>query len=347
MRLFISIILLLSASCKPYDQKGGRELLAATEARPHFAFPTANVELLTTGGETNFFARTNLERPWQSGAFGCVRNNRTRLHEGIDILSQVRDTKNEPIDQVTASRKGEIVYVNKNIAASNYGKYVVLIHDADSLPVYTLYGHLRNIEEDLAVGYTVEAGEAIGVLGRTANTRDEIAQWRAHLHFEIGVQVNSKFDLWFSTWYKDSNNHHGNWSGLNLLGLDAAQILKLSKSGQFSFKEYLMSLPALCRVTVFQKNLDWIDRYPELIVNSNKGGGGPTAWDLELNYNGIPVKITPRQGEVKNGGAKYQIIEVYEDVLAKHPCSGLVFRKGQKWIFTGKGKRLMNLLLFR
>ena len=149
MRLFISITLLLSASCKPYDQKRGRERLAVTEARPHFAFPTGNIELLNTGGETNFFARTNLERPWQSGAFGCVRNSRTRLHEGIDILSQVRDTKNEPIDQVTASRKGKVVHVSRNIAASNYGKYVVLIHNADGLPAYTLYGHLRSIEEDL------------------------------------------------------------------------------------------------------------------------------------------------------------------------------------------------------
>ena len=347
MRLFISIILLLSAACKPYDQKRGRELLAATETHPYFTFPTGNIELLNAGGETNFFARTNLERPWQSGAFGCVRNSRTRFHEGIDILSQVRDTKNEPIDQVTASRRGKVVYVNRNIAASNYGKYVVLMHDADGLPAYTLYGHLRSVEEDLAMGYTVEAGEAIGVLGRTANTRDEIAQWRAHLHFEIGVQINSKFDLWFATWYKDSDNHHGNWSGLNLLGLDAAQILKLSKSGQFSFKEYLMSLPTLCRVTVFQENLDWIDRYPELIGNSNNGGGVPTAWDLDLNCNGIPIRITPRRDEVVSGGAKYQIIDVYEDVRAKHPCSGLLFRKGQKWIFTGKGKRLMDLLLFR
>ena len=127
MRLFISIILLLSASCKPYDQKRGRELHVVTETHPCFAFPTGNIELLNPGGETNFFARTNLERPWQSGAFGCVRNSRTRFHEGIDILSQVRDTKNEPIDQVTASRKGKVVHVNRSIAASNYGKYIVLM----------------------------------------------------------------------------------------------------------------------------------------------------------------------------------------------------------------------------
>ena len=347
MRLLISIILLLSASCKPYEQKGDRELLAAAEARVHFAFPTANVELLKAGGETNFFARTNLERPWQSGAFGCVRNSGTRLHEGIDILSQVRDTKNEPVDEVKASRKGKVVHLNRNIAASNYGKYAVLIHNVDGLPVYTLYAHLRNIEGDLVVGCSVEEGEVIGVLGRTANTRDEIAQWRAHLHFEVGVQVNTEFDRWFGTWYKGGNNHHGNWSGLNLLGLDAAQILKLSKSGQFSFKEYLMSLPILCRVTVFQKNVDWIDRYPELIDNSNNDGEAPTAWDLDLNWNGIPIRITPRKDEVISGGAKYQIIDVYEDVRAKHPCNGLLFRKGQKWIFTSKGKRLMDLLLFR
>ena len=347
MRLLAGIIILVLASCNRYENTSVRESISAPKQIPGFSFPTANTQLLKAGGETNFFARTNLERPWQSGAFGCVRNSRSRIHEGVDILSLVRDGENEPIDEVFASRHGDVVHVNRNVSASNYGKYVVLSHDVNGLPAYTLYAHLRSIEKDIAAGTKLDAGAVIGILGRTANTREEIAKWRAHLHFEIGVQINSKFDQWFSTWYKGGDNHHGNWSGINLLGMDAAQILKLNAEGQFNLGQYLGSMTPLCRVTVFQKNVDWIDRYPELIDGVRDTQAEPVAWDLDLNFNGIPIRMLPRGKEAESHGAKYRISNVYEDVLVNHPCSGLVFRKGQKWVFTGKGRRLMDLLLFR
>jgi len=315
------------------------------EKGPAFLFPTANRELLKSGGETNFFTPTGPGRPWTGGAFGCVRNSGGRMHEGIDIFCQKRDAKGEPIDKVRASRAGTVVHVSGNVAASNYGKYVVLRHELDGLPVYSLYAHLRSIEEGLAVGDELAAADLIGVLGRTANTREGIVKARAHLHFEIGVWANSNFNGWFDRWYKDGKNLHGNWNGLNLLGLDAAEILRQADAGRFKLLDHLKSQPVICRVRVHQTKLDWVERFPQLLAD--EGEGKISAWDLDLNFNGVPVRMQPVRGEVKTGGAKYALLEVDAKVRAKYPCSGLVFRKGSRWVFTSKGNRAMDLLLFQ
>ena len=129
--------------------------------------------------------------------------------------------------------------------------------------------------------------------------------------------------------------------------MDAAQILKLNSKGKFSLEEYLKSMPVLCNVTVFQGGIDWVDRYPELIDDTNMGRETAVAWDLDLNFSGIPIRMVPRYGKVESFGAKYRIRHVDGSVRDNYPCSGLVFRKGQKWVFTSKGQRLMDLLIFR
>ncbi len=315
---------------------------------PAFQFPTANRELLKDGGETNFFTATNPERPWTSGAFGCVRNSGTRFHEGIDIKSMEQDGEGESIDTVMAARSGKMVYINRNISASNYGKYAVLLHDLEGLPLYTLYAHLRNVDEALNVGDVIDAGATLGTLGRTTNTRDGISKTRAHLHFEIGVQVNTKFSQWFDRWYKDGNNFHGGWNGMNLLGLDGAKILKRANAGSLEILEHLKSEPILCRLMIFLEDFDWLERFPQLVVDDNLEDRAPIqAWEVHLNFNGIPVRMIPVRNEVQSGGAKYKILKVDDKIMKNHPCSGLIFRKGQQWVFTAKGKRAMDLLLYK
>ena len=320
----------------------------AVLAGPIFRFPTANHELLKAGGETNFFTATNPERPWSSGAFGCVRNSGTRLHEGIDIKSMERDDDGESIDTVMAVRSGKVVYINRNVSASNYGKYTVLLHEVEGLPLYTLYGHLRNVDEALNVGDVIDAGATLGTLGRTTNTGDGISKKRAHLHFEIGMQVNTKFSQWFDRWYKDGNNFHEDWNGMNMLGLDGAEILKRANAGSFEILEYLKSEPTLCRLIIFREDFDWLERFPQLVDDDDlENKEAIQAWQVDLNFNGIPVRMIPVRNEVQSGGAKYRILKVDDKILEKHPCSGLIFRKGQQWVFTGKGQRAMDLLLYR
>jgi murein DD-endopeptidase MepM/ murein hydrolase activator NlpD len=356
MKWFACIIALLVATiaCKPKAQSardgntspGSPVILVEPEIV--FQFPTANRELLKPGGETNFFTRTNPARPPSSGAFGCVRNSRTRMHEGIDIAAQQRDADGESTDPVHASRAGKVVYINKNVAASNYGRYVVLTHVLQGLPVYTLYAHLRSVREGLKEGDMLSAGEPLGVLGRSANTRDGISKARAHLHFEIGVQFNTRFNRWFKHWYKDGNNFHGPWNGVNLAGLDAAAILRSSDTREFDLKKHLTEQPILCRVEVFQGELDWAERYPQLVADSEPADAPQIqSWELSLNFNAIPVALKPIRESRKSAGAKYRLLEVDETVRSAHPCSGLVFKRGARWTFTSKGQRVMDLLIFR
>jgi hypothetical protein len=89
-------------------------------------------------------------------------------------------------------------------------------------------------------------------------------------------------------------------------------------------------------------------RFRQLIADADvKNTETIKAWEVDLNFNGIPVRMVPVRDEIQSGGAEYRILQVDDNTLKEHPCSGLVFRKGQQWVFTSKGQRLMNLLLYR
>ena len=314
--------------------------------RPTFTFPTENHALLDDNGSESFFTPTTKAKAWTSGTFGCVRNGGARLHEGIDIASIERDQNNEPTDPVRAVFYGLVVHVNRNIATSNYGKYVVLNHNLDGFSFYSLYAHLSEIDQNIQIGIQLNAGKKLGILGRTSNTREKIESWRAHLHFEIGVQINSKFKNWFPTWYKDGKNHHGNWSGLNLLGLDAAKILIEDQSNKIDFVEHLASEALLCRVRVYRKRIDYFERYNQLCFNIIDEKE-PAAWDVSLNFSGLPLRAEPIYETKQTPRTKYTVLEVDEKVYNQHRCSRLLFKRGQKWTFTSKGQRLMDLLIYR
>ena len=350
IRAFWAIVLTVGLTgCKPHPAPPANDSVESAPAKPKrwFQFPTDNRSLLKENSEEQFFAPTTTVRPWSSGSFGCVRNSGTRLHEGIDILSIKRDENEEPIDPVRAAAAGSIVHINHNTAASNYGKYVVVVHEVDGLPFYTLYAHLRSVHAELKIGQDVAGGDELGVLGRTTNYSEGIASWRAHLHFEIGLQINSRFNGWFKHWYRDGNNLHGPWNGLNLLGLDAAEILRQDHAGQFEMVPYISALPVLCRVRVYRSKLDWLDRFTELIDENPAVADDPDAWDLDLSFSGIPIRAMPVRDSKLKKTAKYEILSVDTEVRKKHPCSGLVFPKGQQWVFTSKGQRHMELLIFR
>jgi len=86
-------------------------------------------------------------RPWSAGKYGFVRNLRrtedgligTRFHEGIDISPLKRDKDNRPLDAIKAIDSGVVAYVNDEASRSNYGKYIVIEHNWDSGPLFSLY----------------------------------------------------------------------------------------------------------------------------------------------------------------------------------------------------------------
>jgi len=328
-------------------------LLAFTFFRPSlravgaaFHLPTENRELFSGGQESAFFAPTP-GRTWTAGQFGCVRSEGTQMHEGIDILSVKKDRRGEPLDEVRAAADGEVAYLSRKPALSNYGNYLVLRHRIDSVQVFTLYAHLRDIKSSLSPGSDVRAGTVLGTLGRTTNTRTPITKDRAHVHFEIDLLVNEGFSSWLKKNDPSTRDDHGPWNGRNLLGLDPAEVFRLQerKGSHFSLLEYLRNRPEMCRVLVANTSFPWLKRYPGLIRrNAVAEREGIVAYEISLDFNGVPFRLVPRSRSEIKGSLSTRLLDVTEAEYRQHPCRKLVFKRGQSWTLTARGRELIELL---
>ncbi|MBL9175782.1 MAG: M23 family metallopeptidase [Verrucomicrobiales bacterium] len=323
-------------------------LVSAVAGAESFRFPTGNQALLEAGGEVRFFQGTS-GKPWNSGQFGCVRSEGHQFHEGVDIQALQRDARGEPIDAVNASAAGTVAYVNARSSLSNYGNYVVLRHQIDGMEVYTLYAHLREIRAGLKAGDGVAAGERIGTLGRTSNTRQPITKDRAHVHFEINLVVNDRYIDWHRAHLKGMRNDHGNFNGRNLLGLDPAEVFReQARLGPaFRLTEFIRSRPVMARVAVKDTSIPWVKRYPQLrVANPVADREGVAGYELGLSFNGMPVRVTPRAASELKGTAKVRLVDVNVAEWQGHPCGKLVARRGDGWVLTPHGTDVVDLIAY-
>lgn len=321
---------------------------AGIAAAQPFQFPTANRALLEEGGEPRFFQGT-AGKPWTSGQFGCVRTDGRQFHEGTDIRALQRDRQGEPTDPVLASAPGTVAYVNRRSSLSNYGNYVVLRHQVDGMEVYTLYAHLRAIHDGLKEEDRVKAGDRVGTLGRTANTQQAITKDRAHLHFEINLLVNDRYAAWHKARLKDMRNDHGNFNGRNLLGLDPGAVFReQARLGTaFRFSDFVRNRPVMARVVVRDTAIPWVRRYP-LLVDSNPVAAreGIAGYELDLSFNGLPVRVIPRAASEMKPGARVRLLGVDASDWQSHPCGKLVFKTGQAWRLLAHGEEVVDLITY-
>ena len=321
-------------------------ICAAASGQP-FQLPTASRALFEPRGEERYFAPTP-GKTWESGTFGNVRSDGQQLHEGIDIKWTQHDRKGEPTDPVLASANGTVAYLNRKSGLSNYGNYVVLRHRIESLDVCTLYAHLASIREELHTGQAVKAGEIIGVMGRTTNTKTRIAAERAHLHFEIDLIASERYAQWHEANLIGLRNDHGNWNGRNLLGLDPRALLlqQRAQGDKFSLLQFIQSQTELCRVLVHKSDFAFARRHAPLVRHNpatDKEGIG--AYEVVLNFNGIPCQIIPRTpGEAKNYAAKYHLLSVNDAEQKKNGCRKFLTQKSGKWALTLEVIQHLDLL---
>ncbi|MCX8108193.1 MAG: M23 family metallopeptidase [Verrucomicrobiae bacterium] len=313
-----------------------------------FQFPTANRALLDGNGTDRFFVATP-GRTWESGSYGCVRSDGHQLHEGVDIRCLERDSKGEPTDTVMSTAEGVVVYVNRRPELSNYGNYLVVQHNVEGIEVFSLYAHLAEIRTSLRPGVHVRAGEKLGVMGRTSNTRTQISKERAHLHFEIALRLSDSFTRWFRERYPNLRNDHGEWNGQNLIGLDVVNLLReQARLGSgFSIHRFIATQKELCRVQVRATRFDYLGRY-RAFVRDNPGAlaEGIAGYELTLNYAGLPFVMVPRAAsEMKNQG-RFVLISVNAPEQAAHPCGKLVVKRGSTWTLASNGERLLDLLTY-
>lgn len=300
-----------------------------------------------------------------SAMFGSTRtgsiNGRLapRFHEGVDIAATARNNRGAPTDPIYAVADGRVAYVNTVAGNSSYGKYIVLEHPDPSLGlvtrangsvvtsvVYTLYAHLADIRFGVRAGAAVRAGDEIATMGNTSNDRTGIPMARAHLHWEIGLMLNSRYDR-LSREQKTANPM-GLYNGLNLFGVDALDVWKAHMNDPaMTFGDYLAHLKPAMTLVLRGKNPDFFVRNPGLWHGAPYDGGPIT---VTLGESGIPLSgrnATPLELKLL-GNTRQAVVEADESVLGRNARAYIQksssFKTG--WIVTAKGRAWMDHLFF-
>lgn len=318
-------------------------------APPPLLLPTPNTALLGPDPGEDYFVGT-AGNPWTHGGYGCTRTGGWQFHEGIDIRPIARDARGEAADPIFATADGLVMYLNPRAALSAYGIYIVLQHRINDIELYSLYAHLAEIEPELTPGRSVRAGEVIGKMGRTANTRQPITRDRAHLHFELALIVNPLYPEWLQASVPGARNEHGIWNGQNLIGLDP-RILLLSSyryPDNFDLVRFLRGQRELCRIAVRVPDFDFLRRYPALIqARPDLAQDEVAGYELHLDYAGIPVRIYPRSAAELPSSQRYTLLSVDEEEYRQNPCRRIVIRQGNRFRLGQAGIQFLDLLTYR
>lgn len=252
-------------------------------------WPTPNRAFLD-GQSLEKFIQPTASGEVMSGTFGCVRNDSTRVHQGIDLLPLKRDARGEPADPVFAVYPGTVVYTSNRPAYSTLGRYIIIEHRVDGLTFNTLYAHLAKIET--AVGSSITAGQRIALMGRSAS--DGIPTDRAHLHLEFSLRLSDDFATWFRRQKFGSPNYHGNFNGFNFTRWDPLDFYRANvKDASISPVAYLRNQPtALTAIVRTSAIPDFIRRNPALLA-SPIPATGLVGWQIEFTTYGLPKLWTP------------------------------------------------------
>ena len=312
-------------------------------------FPTGNDALFRD--KSAFFAALDLDRipglreyGWEGGQYGYVRNPAkgsrgmifSRPHEGLDIKPLYFDARGEPADTVRAIADGRVVYANRGRGSSSYGQYVVVEHEWDGAPVFSLYAHLERVdvnEED-----SVAAGDPLGRLGYTGRGT---ARHRAHVHLEVNLLLNEHFKPYFDAFY-GSRNAHGVYFGRNLAGLDVEALYRVHRNNPtFSFREFVRRRPVAYRIAIpGTYPLDLLNRYPWLTDGSTEPDSSG-AWVVGFTQVGVPVEVT-RQAEPVDAPEVVWVADRIE--RGRLATNGLLARGDSTYHLTRDGKAAAALL---
>lgn len=281
-----------------------------------------------------------------SALFGCVRNNGNRFHEGLDITPvQRRDRRGEAVDPITAAWSGRVVHLSPLAGLSSYGRYVVLEHSQFSPSIYSLYAHLASIEAKLEVGMMVESGEQIGIMGRSAGGYS-IPRERAHLHFEVGLRLTDNFQAWFDRQRFGSQNDHGIYNGMNLLGLDPLDCYQwLHAQPGRTFTEYFPTIPPGVIFEVATSVVPDLARRNPGLVPGGRVPAGVRAWRVTLSGWGLPLSLEPLTS-VPEGMARgdVRVAAIDPGLLDRYGCRNIVERSGDVAVLGSGGRQLLELL---
>ena len=266
--------------------------LCIHRVQANLVWPTPN-KAFNEGYSIDTFVQSTASGRIESGLFGCVRNQGRRFHEGLDLSPTMYDSQGEAKDPIYAISPGVVVYINSEANSSSYGCYIILEHNEQGLTYFSLYAHISRFSNGIEVGDYIKSGQVIGILGRSANY--EIPKSRAHLHLEIGFKLTDHFQDWYDRQGFNSLNYHGNWNGMNLVGIDPLALFTAFRDGQVSsIKDYINNLTVSARIRIFTNSIpDFVRKHSALVTHSNLDRK-VIAWDVAFSPYGLPKQWTPR-----------------------------------------------------
>lgn len=283
-----------------------------------------------------------------SALFGSVRSTvvggrlMPSFHEGIDIAPQQRDRRGQPLDDIKAVADGRVGHVNRASGNSNYGNYVVLVHEDPLGEVYTLYAHLAEVASGLQRGTTVSKGMVLGRMGHTPTTIVPVS--RAHLHFEVGLISNVRFGDWFRA--QRLKPDHGNFNGWNLLAVDPRAFFKAQRaSPEFEFMTYVRTIPVAFELLASTPHpIDYFRRYPGLWLGAPSSGGWVV---LACSENGVPLSgRNATADEVRAAGTRRTVVLKTDPAVIGRNGARLVVKDGSAWRLGQSGVRWLDILTY-
>jgi len=319
----------------------------AEDSRIEISLPTDN-EALFRGGGPEFYQYIERDfhgeksTPWEGGRYGFVRNPvqtgqgliYTRFHEGIDIRCLHRDARGEPLDDVRAIANGKVVHTNEVTGYSNYGRYIVIEHDWDGSPYFSLYGHLSEIV--VKVGLRVNRGQRIARMGYTG---EGLNQARAHLHLELNLMLSRNFESWHDRFLRDPN-HNGIYNGINLAGIDIAHFfLEHEKRPDLTVPQFLAEEETFYKVALPDSpHFDLRKFYPWMVKIDSASA---KSWEVSFARSGVPLQIEGRSEPIAQPTLTYvKKTPIDCGYLTRGELAGI----GEHTHLTENGLRLMQLL---
>jgi len=311
------------------------------------SLPTDNRSLFDEPSQFFQFVDRNFEgeksTPWEGGQFGFVRDPRrignriayARFHEGLDIKPLHRDTRGNPQDEVRAIADGTVAYVTASSGLSNYGRYIVVRHDWDGGPFFSLYAHLASAQ--VSAGQKVKAGTPLGILGYTGAGID---QRRAHVHVELNMLLSSRFDIWHGANFT-TPNHHGVFNGLNLIGLDLQSLyLAQQKNRGITAAGAVRATESGYRVAVpGNADMEIVKNYPWLLDGPRPAD--KSAWEVTFSRWGLPLAV-----KASNMTVSQPVVTWVKDAGIPHytHTRGIVTGSGSTGKLTTEGLRFVKLV---
>lgn len=316
-------------------------------------FPTRNDALLRANPAA-FYQGLDATIPgirpfqWMGGQYGFVRNQArtpvgtvfTRVHHGIDIRPLERDGAGVPLDTVRAIADGRVVYVNSAPGGSAFGIYVVVEHDWDDSPVYSLLAHLASAW--VRPGDQLAAGAPVGRMGYTGTG---LARHRAHVHLEIALKLSQHYNAWHGRFF-GSRNPHGVYMGRNLIGVNPSELyVGLTADPALTFQDFVRSRTVGYRVALpGSYGLDLLERYPWLADDgvSYADRDPNTAWDVRFTREGVPIGV----GRVAQSITTPQILYVSDEIRRGYlSTNGYLLRGSDGYRLSRAGMGHMALLV--